>query len=79
MWSHTLLKNSIQYTTLNLNVDSLLLVALSTTGICSKKKKKKKKRNLLYNCVILESPAVPANWLTVIQSSSGLGKGSLPQ
>lgn len=42
MWSHTLLKNSIQYTTLNLNVDSLLLVALSTTGICSKKKKKKK-------------------------------------
>lgn len=43
------------------------------------KKKKKKKRNLLYNCVILESPAVPANWLTVIESSSGLGKGSLPQ
>lgn len=47
MWSHTLLKNSIQYTTLNLNVDSLLLVALSTTGICSKKKKEKKKESAL--------------------------------
>lgn len=35
MWSRTLLKNSIQYITLNLNLDSLLLVALSTTGIRS--------------------------------------------